>query len=134
MCIFCKIIAGEIPSYKVYEDEKVLAMLDISQATIGHTLVLPKAHFEDIHEIDADTLSHLFKVVKKISDHYHDVLPGMKGINILNNNGEAAGQTVKHYHVHILPRYEDDDLVDMKFIDHGAETDFNLLLNTIKLD
>lgn len=118
MCVFCKIISGEYSSSKIYEDDKVLAILDLSQATYGHTLVMPKAHYENIFDLDSEIASHLFKVVKQISNHYQTVIPNLKGINLLNNNGQKAGQTVMHYHMHIIPRYENDDLVDMKFTEH----------------
>ena len=118
MCVFCKIISGEYSSSKIYEDDKVLAILDLSQATYGHTLVMPKAHYENIFDLDIEVASHLFKVVKQISNHYQTVIPNLKGINLLNNNGQKAGQTVMHYHMHIIPRYKDDDLVDMKFTEH----------------
>ena len=118
MCVFCKIISGQFSSSKVYEDDKVLAILDLSQATYGHTLVMPKAHYENIFDLDEETAKHLLGVVSKICKHYKEVLPNLKGINLLNNNGQKAGQTVMHYHMHILPRYEDDDLVDMKFTEH----------------
>ena len=118
MCVFCKIISGEFNSSKIYEDDKVLAILDLSQATYGHTLVMPKAHYENIFDLDEEVAKHLFSVVKLISNHYQKTIPNIKGINLLNNNGKAAGQTVMHYHMHIIPRYEDDDLVDMKFTEH----------------
>lgn len=118
MCVFCKIISGEFNSSKIYEDDKVLAILDLSQATYGHTLVMPKAHYENIFDLDEETAKHLFVVVKKICNHYQETLPNLKGINLLNNNGSKAGQTVMHYHMHILPRYENDDLVDMHFTEH----------------
>ena len=118
MCVFCKIVSGEYSSSKIYEDDKVLAILDLSQASYGHTLVMPKKHYENIFDLDYETAKHLFSVVKKISNHYQNVIPNLKGINLLNNNGSKAGQTVMHYHMHIIPRYEDDDLVDMKFTEH----------------
>ena len=118
MCVFCKIINGEFSSSKIYEDDKVLAILDLSQATFGHTLVMPKNHYENIFDLDDETAQHLFSVVKKIANHYKVILPQLKGINLLNNNGSRAGQTVMHYHMHILPRYEDDDLIDIKFTEH----------------
>ena len=118
MCVFCKIISGEYSSSKIYEDDKVLAILDLSQATLGHTLVMPKEHYENIFDLELETAKHLFSVVKNICNHYQKVIPNLKGINLLNNNGEKAGQTVMHYHMHIIPRYEDDDLVEMKFTEH----------------
>lgn len=108
-CIFCKIINNEIPSYKVYEDEICVAFLDISQATLGHTLVLPKKHFDNLLTIDSEILKHLFYITQKLAQCiYH--LPNVKGINILNNCNEVAGQSVNHFHIHIIPRYNKDEL------------------------
>lgn len=121
MCVFCKIISGEYSSHKIYEDEKVLAILDLSQATLGHTLVMPKEHYENIFDLESETAKHLFDVVKKICVHYKNVMPNLKGINLLNNNQEKAGQTVMHYHMHIIPRYENDDLVNMHFTEHKLD-------------
>ena len=132
MCVFCKIISGEYSSHKIYEDEKVLAILDLSQATPGHTLVMPKNHLENIFELGDETAQHLFSVVKKICNHYKDTIPNLKGINLLNNNMERAGQTVMHYHMHILPRYSYDDLENMKFIEH--KLDLYEICNNLKLN
>ena len=121
MCVFCKIISGEYNSSKIYEDDKVLAILDLSQATYGHTLVMPKQHYENIFDIDEETAKHLFSVVTKNAKHYNSVIPNIKGLNLLNNNGIKAGQTVMHYHMHIIPRYDDDDLGEMKFIEHKLD-------------
>lgn len=118
MCVFCKIASGEFSSHKIYEDEKVLAILDLSQATKGHTLVMPKKHYENIFDLDEETSKHLFNVVRIISKHYNEIDKNIVGINLLNNNGRAAGQTVMHYHMHILPRYENDDLKNMEFNEH----------------
>jgi histidine triad (HIT) family protein len=107
-CIFCKIIDGEIPSSKVYEDEHVLAFLDISQVTKGHTLVIPKVHKENVYELTEDIASKVFAAVPKISNaikaEYNPI-----GLNLLNNNGEDAGQSVFHFHLHIIPRYGQGD-------------------------
>lgn len=113
-CIFCKIASGEIPSYKLYEDDKFIAFLDISQVTEGHTLVIPKKHFKDIHEIDAQTVSEMYLLVHKLAQHI-TAKTKAKGVNILNNNGLAAGQTVFHYHVHIIPRYDKNDKITITF-------------------
>lgn len=107
-CIFCKIINGDIPSAKVYEDEHVYAFLDISQVTKGHTLVIPKVHKENIYELTPEIASNLFKVVPKIANSIQSQFEPI-GLNLLNNNGEAAGQSVFHYHLHILPRYGKGD-------------------------
>ncbi|NLP49946.1 HIT family protein [Bacillus sp. RO1] len=107
-CIFCKIIDGDIPASKVYEDEHVLAFLDISQVTKGHTLVIPKVHKENIYELTPEIAEKLFKVVPKIANSIKEQFEPI-GLNLLNNNGEAAGQSVFHYHLHIIPRYGKGD-------------------------
>lgn len=109
MTIFERIVNNEIPSYKVYEDDLVLAFLDISQASKGHTLVIPKYPYKDIFEVEENILKHLISVVKKISIAV-DKAFNPKGINLLNNNKEGANQTVFHFHMHILPRYNNDSI------------------------
>ena len=123
-CIFCKIIAGEIPSSKVYEDDQVVAFLDISQVTPGHTLVVPKQHFRNLLEMDADSTSQLFARVPDIARKVMKAT-GAKGMNILNNNEEIAGQTVFHTHVHLAPRYDETDGLQISFEAH--EPDFPAL-------
>lgn len=107
MCIFCKIVNGEIPAYKVYEDGDVLAFLDISQVTLGHTLVIPKKHVENVFELDENTASSLYRAVVKVANKLKKNL-NIENLNILNNNGKLAYQSVFHYHIHLLPRYEND--------------------------
>ena len=109
MCIFCKILNKEIPSYKIYEDDDFYAMLDISQATPGHTLVLPKQHVTNIFVLSDELASKMLVVVKKVADILKEKL-NINDINILNNSGQLAGQTVMHLHIHLLPRYENDEL------------------------
>ena len=104
MCIFCKIIKGEIPSKKIYEDDDVLAILDISQETRGHTLVLPKRHFDNILEIDSEYLSTIMPKVQMVAKLVTSKLHA-EGFNLVVNTGEVAGQTVMHLHFHIIPRY-----------------------------
>lgn len=123
-CIFCKIIAGEIPSSKVYEDDQIVAFLDISQVTPGHTLVVPKQHFRNLLEMDADSTSQLFARVPDIARKVMKAT-GAKGMNILNNNEEIAGQTVFHTHVHLAPRYNETDGLQISFEAH--EPDFPAL-------
>jgi histidine triad (HIT) family protein len=106
-CIFCKIIKGEIPSYKIYEDEYTYAFLDIAKDVDGHTLVIPKKHVVNVLDCDADTLNHVMNTVKKICNHYVNDL-GYEGCNIFNASGEAAQQTVMHLHFHIIPRKAND--------------------------
>lgn len=107
MCVFCKIVEGSIPSYKVYEDNDILAFLDISQVTIGHTLVIPKKHFENVFELDEKTASILYNRVVQIAKMLKKNL-NISDLNILNNNGKLAYQSVNHYHIHLIPRYEND--------------------------
>ncbi|TFJ93530.1 HIT family protein [Lentibacillus salicampi] len=107
-CIFCKIIDGEIPSAKVYEDEAVYAFLDISQVTKGHTLVIPKTHTKNIYETPPEVASELFKRIPTIANAIKKVYQPI-GMNLLNNNEKPADQSVFHLHVHLLPRYGEDD-------------------------
>lgn len=108
-CIFCKIAAGEIPSKTVYEDDDFRAILDISPASKGHVIILPKNHADNIFEISDEDASGIMLVAKKIASKVKNVF-GCDGVNILQNNGEAAGQTVFHLHVHVIPRYENDNI------------------------
>lgn len=108
-CIFCKIIKGEIPCARIYEDGNVLAFLDISPVNKGHTLVVPKEHHETILDMPDDLLCELTKAVKKVSAAVKKGM-GAEGFNILQSNYKVAGQLVPHYHVHIIPRTETDGL------------------------
>ena len=125
-CIFCKIINKQIPSSVVYEDDDVIAFLDISQATIGHTLVVPKKHYENIFELNQDTT--IMQVVIKVANALKDSL-NVSDLNIVNNNGPLAGQTVNHFHIHLIPRYENDnaDFVGNKDMLKNLDEVFNLL-------
>ena len=106
-CIFCNILAGEIPSTAVYEDDDFKAILDVSPAARGHVIILPKNHAANIYELPDEDASKIMVVAKKIATAiekaYH-----CDGVNILQNNGEAAGQTVFHLHVHVIPRFKGD--------------------------
>ena len=106
-CIFCKIIAGEIPSAVIFEDEEFKAILDRFPGNIGHVLVLPKKHYSNIFDIDEDVAGRLFKLVTKIAKNMKEVL-GFEAMNVVQNNGSLAGQTVHHFHLHLIPRYEND--------------------------
>ena len=108
-CLFCKIIKGEIPSYKIYEDEFTFAFLDIADDFVGHTLVLPKTHTKNMLEANSEVINAVFNTVKKISKHYVDNC-GYTGVNVICNNNESAEQSIAHFHVHIIPRKEDDGL------------------------
>ena len=114
-CIFCKIVNKEIPSYKVYEDDAVYAFLDISQATKGHTLLIPKKHVTDIFDYDADLASEVFARIPKVARALEQAFPEMEGLNIVNNNKELAYQSVFHSHVHLIPRYSKKDGFGMRF-------------------
>lgn len=131
MCIFCKIVNGEIPSYKVYEDENFLAFLDISQTTKGHTLVIPKKHFDNLLSLDDDISTQIFPIVKRISESVMKVT-NAKGINILNNCGEAAGQSVMHFHIHIIPRYGNDSFSINFASNNYSNEELTTLAKTIK--
>ena len=121
MCIFCQIVAKEIPAKIVYEDEDILAILDISQATRGHTLVMPKEHYENILELPEDLAMRLNQVTVDIAKKLISKLTA-SGCNILTNINESAGQSVFHCHMHILPRYPDDDL-KIRFSPHQEDLD-----------
>lgn len=103
MCIFCKIISGEIGDYKIYEDAETLSILDIGNDFVGHTLVIPKQHYANILDCPADILAAVMKTVKKVSKHFIDNC-GYDGVNVFCNNGECANQSVMHLHFHIVPQ------------------------------
>lgn len=120
-CIFCKIVAGEIPSYTVYEDDVVKAFLDISQGTSGHTLVIPKKHVPDLFAYDEDLAAAVFSRIPKIARAVKNSNPAIKGMNVINNNGKVAYQSVFHSHIHLIPRYSDDDDFKMIFKDNSGK-------------
>lgn len=122
-CIFCKIVAGEIPSYKVYEDDDVLAFLDITQTTPGHTLVVPKEHSKNVLAMTEEQAKALFAKVPAIARAVKEKT-GATGMNILQNNEEIAGQTVFHTHVHLIPRYDVADGLKIEFTNNMDK--FNL--------
>ena len=107
-CIFCKIIKGDVPSYKVYENEHVYAFLDISQGTRGHTLVIPKKHADSIYDLNRTHAQEVFKVIPDLANALKKAFNPI-GINIISNN-EQPYQTVNHFHLHLLPRYDEDGL------------------------
>ena len=108
-CIFCKIAAGEISSATVYEDDDFRAILDLGPAAKGHTLVIPKSHSDNLLSVEPDTAAKALKVISKTANAIKEAL-GCDGINVVQNNGEAAGQTVMHLHFHIIPRYKNDSV------------------------
>lgn len=117
-CIFCKIIHREVPSHIVYEDDEVLAFLDITQVTKGHTLLIPKKHVTDIFEYDDKLAATLFSRIPKIAQAIERSDTKIQGMNIVNNNREMAYQSVFHSHVHLIPRYGKKDDFSMHFGNH----------------
>lgn len=109
-CIFCKIINKEIGAYIVYNDEDIIAFLDISQSTYGHTLIVPKTHYENFLTLPNDLAKKTIVVAKQIANKMMTSLDGIEGFNLLNNNFATAGQEVMHYHLHLIPRYKKDEL------------------------
>ncbi len=120
-CIFCKIIAGTIPSNTIYEDEDFKVILDASPASKGHALILPKEHCADIYEISEEAAGKAMKLAKKLAMHMTEVL-GCDGFNILQNNHEVAGQTVFHFHIHLIPRYQNAKNSDILMWSHETFT------------
>ena len=108
-CIFCKIAAGEIPSATLYEDDDFKVILDIEPASKGHALILPKEHYANLYELPDELAAKALVVAKKVISKMTDIV-GCDGYNVLQNNGETAGQTVFHFHMHLIPRYEKDDV------------------------
>ncbi len=122
MCIFCEIIEGNIPSKKVYEDDKFLAILDISQTTKGHTLVMPKKHYDNFLAMPTDEFQELMGKAKEISEKIIPSL-GANGCNVLINTNAVAGQSVMHTHVHIIPRYDENDTIRFLFQENKYDLD-----------
>ena len=122
MCIFCEIIAGNIPGKKVYEDDEILAILDISQTTKGHTLVMPKKHYANFLEMPVSEFGSLMEKAQSISNKVIENLDA-KGCNVLINPNEVAGQTVMHTHVHIIPRYDQNDTIKVQFSENKLDLD-----------
>lgn len=109
-CIFCKIIKGEIPSFTVYEDDLVKVILDRFPAAPGHSLIIPKKHAADLFELPEETAAHILPLAKKLGAEIVKLV-GAEGMNIVQNNGEAAGQSVHHFHLHMIPRKTGDNVI-----------------------
>lgn len=120
-CIFCKIANGEIPSTTLYENEDFRVIFDVAPASKGHALVLPKNHFDNVYDMDEMTASKLFVVASKVAKKLRDEVQ-CDGMNLLQNNGTIAGQTVFHFHMHLIPRYE-NDTVKMSWTPGEADTE-----------
>lgn len=106
-CIFCKIANGDIPSKTLYEDDEFRVILDLGPATKGHALILPKDHFANLYELPDETAAKVMQLAKKMAVQMTEKL-GCDGFNLVQNNGETAGQTVFHFHLHLIPRYVND--------------------------
>lgn len=130
-CIFCKIAAGEIPSATVYEDTSFRVIMDISPASKGHAIILPKNHAANVFELSEEDASKVFVIAKRVATAMKDVLQ-CEGINILQNNGEIAGQTVFHFHMHLIPRYQGDSVTIKWAHKEKYEEDFAALASAIK--
>ena len=128
MCIFCAIAAHEIPSKVVYEDDKFIAFLDLTQTTIGHTLVVPKRHSKCIFDLNEEDAKEIMVVVKKVANKLKTSLNPI-GLNIINNN-EKPLQSVDHFHIHLIPRYENDNF-DILFKDNSKEVNLDEILKKI---
>jgi histidine triad (HIT) family protein len=108
-CLFCKIVAGEIPATRVYEDERTIAFMDLNPATRGHLLVVPRDHADDLLSVDPEDLAAVARAAQRLAARLAERL-GADGVNLLNSSGRAAWQTVFHFHVHVIPRYAGDPL------------------------
>ena len=113
-CLFCKIINGEIPSTKVYEDEHVYAFMDIMPVAKGHTLIIPKEHCKDLFEMPEEVAGNLYKAAPKVANAIKKAFNPI-GLNTINNNGAAAGQTVFHFHLHLIPRYNEEEGLNLRW-------------------
>lgn len=130
-CVFCKIVNGELPSLKVYEDENTMVFMDIAKDVDGHMVAIPKKHVKSILDCDEATLQQLMLAVKKVSCHCVDQC-GYDGVNLLNASDESAGQSVPHFHIHIIPRKKDDGLDAWPKFD-GAKREIEEIHNIIKM-
>ena len=130
-CVFCKIINGEIPSLRVYEDSHSLVFMDIANDVDGHMVAIPKKHAKNILDCDEDTLCHLMRAVKQVSCHCVDHC-GYDGVNLLNASDESAGQSVSHFHIHIIPRKR-NDRIDAWPVFPGAKREAEEIYETLKM-
>ena len=130
-CIFCKIINGDIPSVKVYEDEDFVIMLDIGPATFGHVLILPKEHYANLFEMPEELLVKAVKLAKSFGEKLVKALHA-DGMNVVQNSGLAAGQTVFHFHMHLIPRYEGDSVGELWTPGSLTEEDREEIINKLR--
>ena len=130
-CIFCRIVSGEIPCMKVFEDEKTLAFMDVAKDVDGHMLVIPRKHCKNILDCDPETLAAVMQTVKTVSTHLTAEC-GYEGINLLNASGECAGQSVPHFHIHIIPRKRNDQIDAWPHFD-GAREEIRSVYDRVKM-
>ena len=131
-CVFCKIVNGNLPSLKVYEDEDTVVFMDIAKDVDGHMVAIPKKHVKSILDCDEETLQQLMLAVKKVSCHCVEKC-GYDGVNLLNASDESAGQSVPHFHIHIIPRKKDDGLDTWPRFD-GAKEKIEEIYQKIKIE
>ncbi len=130
-CVFCKIVRGEIPALKVYEDQSALVFMDIADDVDGHLVAIPKKHVKSILDCDEKTLNSLMAAVKKVSNHCSEKC-GYDGVNLLNASDESAGQSVPHFHIHIIPR-KNDDGIDAWPQFNGAKSNREEIFKNLKM-
>ena len=130
-CIFCQIATSKIQGLRVFEDEKTLAIMDIAKDVDGHMLVIPKKHCKNILDCDRETLNAVMDTVQKVSRHLTEKC-GYDGVNLLNASGESAGQSVPHFHIHIIPRIQNDQ-IDAWPVFEGAKEDITDVYNRIRM-
>lgn len=131
MCVFCEIAKGNIPCYKVYEDDSVISFLDLNPATKGHTLVVPKKHIDNIFSLSTTDAMAISKAVVNVSNLLKEKL-NVQNLNVVNNNGTLAGQSVMHLHIHIIPRYENDQVIINKTQTSPTKVELETILKEIK--
>lgn len=133
-CIFCKLASGEISSNTIYEDDMFRVILDAAPASKGHALIIPKGHYTDLYEIDTEVAGQAMRLAKKLAGHMRDVLK-CDGFNLVQNNGEVAGQTVFHFHLHLIPRYKDMKNDDILRWNHETftEEEMKAICNELKI-
>lgn len=129
-CIFCKIANGEIPSRTLYEDDEFRVIMDLAPATKGHSLILPKNHYSNLYELPDETSGKIMILAKKMATVMTDKL-SCEGFNLVQNNGECAGQTVFHFHLHLIPRYSDDNQNILFEATHPTEEELDVTFKQI---
>lgn len=130
-CIFCKIANHEIPGKIIYEDEICMAFLDLSQTTDGHTLIIPKKHSNSFLDTDPDILAHIIKIAQNTANKLVKKT-NAKGMNMISNMNEVAGQTVHHFHIHLIPRYQEDEGIQIHYTDRSKDVDLEDIYQILK--